>query len=372
MGRKKKTDPDAIVHVAHDVLILHLFSLFNRIEEQRELGQERRKTNEAAGFGQIDPRTMESAKLGHGIQPKSANKIAKALSEKLHRLIEESGGAEKMLDEMKTSLQWSDPARAFQWLEDRIAGKPPYIHQGDLIINRNDRHLIDEYRISLAVGPTTDGQSVIEYSNKASENFNYKTLAFIKYEMKFSPHNRNQQLDFALCYGTSGRLEVIHPDHNILSEPAVYRRDRNNVILHPDPKSTEFQRLSMLIYGGYEPDREPETENAHFSFMRKALYRRVTFTLDLSSYPEGAFSKKPRLFVVCKLPGREFDCCKMAGAGEGQTVEPNQVNDRRYVWKFESFEQMMIGVHWKTDKDKLPEEITTSREKLIALLPDTV
>lgn len=366
MGRKKKTDPDAISHLAHDVLILHLFQLFNRIEEQRALGQVRRKTNEAAGYAAIDPRTLETARKGLGISPTSAEKIAKALSKKLQELIEEAGGAEKILEEMKTSLSWSNPARAFQWLEDRIAGNPPYIHQGDIIVNRNDRHLVDEYHISLTVAPVSDGTTLIEYPDKPALSFKHQTIAAITYAVTFSPHNRNFQADFLLRYSTNhGKLEVIEPDEQGLKEPALYRRHRTEAIFVPNPRVSATQRLAMLIYGGFDEGEE----RAHCSFLQNALYRRITFTLDLSAYPEGTINA-PRLFVVCKLPGRAFDCCKMNAAGEGQTIPPDEEAGGRRVWRFESFEQMMIGVHWKVDHATLPAGIQVSRDALIAKLAD--
>ena len=366
MGRKKKTDAAAISHLAHDVLILHLFQLFNRIEEQRALGQVRRKTNEAAGLGAIDPRTLESARKGHGISPKSAEKIANALSKKLRELIEEADGAVKILEEMKASLVWSNPARAFQWLEDRIAGNPPYIHKGDIIVNRNDRHLLDEYHISLAVAPAPNSSVQIEYPDKPTASFSYMTAALLKYMVTFSSHNRNFQADFTLRYSTNdGKLEVIEPAEEALKEPALYRRHRTEAIFAPNPRVSTPQRLSMLVYGGYDEGEE----RAHFSFMQNALYRHVTFTLDLSAYPEGTIST-PRLFVVCKLPGRTFDCCKMNAAGEGQTITPNEEAGGLRVWKFESFEQMMIGVHWQVDHAKLPADIQVARDTLIAKLAE--
>jgi hypothetical protein len=360
MGRKKKTDPDAISHLAHDVLIIHLFELFDRLERQKSSKQ--RRTYEAAGLGAIDPRALENAMKGHGINPKSADKIAKALSRKLAQLIEASGGAEKVLDEMKTSLAWSNPARAFQWLEDRILGKPPYILQNDILVNRNDRHLIDDYQITLAVAPTPNAVVNIEYPDRPAVPFNHTTTAALRYAVTFSPHNRNHQADFTLRYSTNdGRLEVIEPGEEGLKEPALYRRHRSEAIFAPKPRISMPQHLSMLVYGGYGHGEE----RAHFSFTQPALYRRVTFTLDLSAYPDGCISGL-RLFVVCKLPGRAFDCCKLNAAGEGQTIKPDEEASGRCGWRFESFEQMMIGVHWAVDHAKLPEDIQVSREELIA------
>jgi len=134
----------------------------------------------------------------------------------------------------------------------------------------------------------------------------------------------------------------------------------------PNPRLPTAQRLSMLVFGGFDEGEE----RAHFSFMQNALYRHVSFTLDLSAYPEGSISD-PRLFVVCKLPGRAFDCCMMNAAGEGQTIAPNEQAGGRRVWRFESFEQMMIGVHWKVDHAKLPEGLHVERDALVSLLVET-
>ena len=80
------------------------------------------------------------------------------------------------------------------------------------------------------------------------------------------------------------------------------------------------QAFDALIYGAHEEREERE----HVSFTQNALYCKINYTHDLSLYPEGAIVGEPRLFVVSKLPGRDFDCCALADAKEGQTFKPNQ------------------------------------------------
>lgn len=263
-------------------------------------------------------------------------------------------------------MEWADLARSFQWLEDRIAGKPPYLRKGDLILNRDDRHLLDDYRSFTAAGPCPNGIVEIHRPEGDVVSFEYQTLALIRKSVTFSSHNRNFQRDFALRHGTNGKLKLLVPDVDDLKDPASYRRNRDTLLYMPDPRSDAPQHLMDLVYGGYDSEREC---GEHVTFTQNALYRKVTYTLDLSLYPEGSIIEPPRLFVVCKLPGREFDCCKLAAAGEGQTIKPSEESGQRRVWEFQSFENMMIGVHWRIDPGKIPPDYRVTEDRLLSLLP---
>ena len=102
-----------------------------------------------------------------------------------------------MLREMASFPWWNDAAGILQWLEDRISGKPPYIIHDDIILNRNNRHLIDEYNLSLTVAPSY-GSIRFERPDQPANIHPYKTIAFSKASVRFSPSNRNHRPDYFL------------------------------------------------------------------------------------------------------------------------------------------------------------------------------
>ncbi len=373
--RKKEEQTEASLRLAHDTLIFHLFKIFETIEgtkftENRLIDLMAKITGD-----RIDARTVRKAKEGAGeINEGTSIWLAEALSRKIEQIIEQHGSSDRLALELGRTLERLEMVTSLEWVAARLGGDKPYIRKGDLIINRDDRHLVDEFNISLAVAPCPSSHVKIQYvTDKPAEIFEFQTMALLKYAIKFSQHNRNHQLDFTPRYGTNGRLEVIEPDVEALRWPSAYRRSRSEAMIVLDPQSTATQRLTTLIYGGYDPapGHLPPNENFHFSFIQNALYRRICFTLDLTSYPHESLVEEPRLFVVCKLAGRGFNCCDLSNGREGQTIKPNQTIGQRRVWKFESLEQMMLGVHWKIDPEKIPEGTMSSREVLTNLLEDT-
>ena len=251
-----KPEKRRATNLSHSALLKHLFELFSRIDRV-DFGPSHIRNilrNFPPEIRMPDPRTINSAKNGGGMQEDIAEALATALSHKIGEILKLSGGG----DMLKGLI-----ARHFAWLSYRLDEQPPFIEKDDLIINRCNRHLIDDYYISLTVGPNNAATKMIHHSTGIKEAFRLNTLALVKYAMRFSTDNRCAERDFILRYSTDcGRLELISPPEHELLEPAVYRRHHTDVMTRPDPGCDTSQGLEFLVYGGYDPGKE----NAHFSF----------------------------------------------------------------------------------------------------------
>ena len=162
-----------------------------------------------------------------------------------------------------------------------------------------------------------------------------------------------------------GRIELIHPTADKLADTQNYLIQRSAVNLIPRPvekakskkgiaedftSKNATHRLAFKVFGGYGPD----SEGAHFKFAQPAHYRTIKFTLDLNNYPDTSVIKKPELIMIPVLKDRPFDCCDLARKGQGLPIKPEVCRGLYYEWSFSHVADVMIGVHWKIDHDKIP------------------
>lgn len=300
--------------------------------------------------------TIVNAETHERLHDRNFDTLAASLSTALRRFKAQCPDPE-LLDPLNTPR--------LGWLLERLLHEiEPLLEACHLMLDHEDRYLVEDYRISLTVCPYPGGKTPIEYPMQGLQHFEYDNLASVRYDLLFSEENARQEPGFKLAYGTHlGRLKLFSPEERFLAEDRGYRLQRNSLSYLPDPRAARDHKLQFLVYNGYGQGHEM----AHFSLGQPALYRSVSLTLDLSSYPDGALSQLPELIIVPILTDRPYDCCDIAKKGKGFPVDPDKQQGYTFKWTFTDLQKILICVRWDLDRTKLPTEPLISPERLIRM-----
>ena len=288
-----------------------------------------------------DMKTIANAENHHGLRFENFVILAAALSAKLRSLRQRYPESDRFNPLMQPE---------FGWLIDRLIYEiDPALEPEHLMMNHESRYLVEDYRISLAVCPSNSSVD-IEHAGRPPEKFSYDNIATVKYKVKFSEHNQRTEPGFRLFYGThSGRLRLIEPGEDKLAHDRGYRLHKTSATYLPDPRDDSTHRLELRVYGGYAAG----DETAHFMMAQPAIYRNVSFSLDLTAYPEDAVSKPPELIMIPVLTDRPFDCCDIARKGLGLPIPADRAHGLDFKWQFHDLMNVMICVRWQIDRDRI-------------------
>lgn len=289
-------------------------------------------------------KTLKHAEEHEGVNISTLEILALALSKKL-REIRRKYPDSPLLDPLKSpELGWI--------LHRLLSDIDPIIKHEYLIMNHEYRYLVEHYNIHLTVCPCKGRIVNIKRAGLEDEQFPYDDIAHVRYELIFSEHNHRRELGFNLGYGThEGRIELLKPDAEMLEDDKAYRIHRQTARCLPDPRHELTHLFELIVYGGYRG----QNQMAHFTLAQPAIYRHLSFTLDLTAYPK-PFVKEPELIIVPVLKDRPFNCCEIARDGRGLPMKPDKLIGRVWSWNFTGLRDVMIGVHWKLDEELIPED----------------
>ena len=310
-------------------------------------------------YGDVSPNTIRSAERSQGCYDATFQALAVGLSSKL-----------KEVRTKHPNSEFFDPLKIPElgWLIERLdRGDTLPLTPGDLIMDHEDRYLIEQYGIRLAVSPCVGETAMIERSGQSPETFPYNDLASVTYDVTFAEDNRRQKPGFRLAYGThNGRIRALEPNERELNDDKAYRLHKRNAVFEPDPRVAASHRLRLLVFGGYGPG----DETAHFSMDQAALYQNVAFTLDLEAYPEKALTKEPELIIVPVLRDRKYDCCDIARKGQGLPVYHDTRQGMTWQWAFKDLMNVLICIRWEIDHTQIGETDRRSLNNLINIMHD--
>jgi len=308
--------------------------------------------DELAARGELmSHNTFSDAENSKDKHERVINQIAAAFSDKIRNLWVVHAGLPKF-----DPLRWYSLAFIFDRLQNDAN---PTLMPEHIVMNRVDRFLVGYYGIRLAVAPCIGSvRTVVESGDP--EILHYDNIAKVTYELRFAEDNRRKESGFTLRYTTKkGRIEAIDPKPELIRD-RNYHIHKTGVHIDAAPDAAMRHRLEILVYGGYDPDQE----TAHFSMAEEAIYDEVSFTLDLSAYPENGFTRFPELIIVPRLKNSDRDCCQIARDGDGLVLKPRKSEGLIYSWQFEGVSDVMICIRWQTNQKEISESKASIRGSL--------
>jgi hypothetical protein len=202
---------------------------------------------------------------------------------------------------------------------------------------------VEEYRAEIAIEPRPKQSLMTTIAHRPL--LEYDNYATIKRTLRFAHSNRCRDL-FSITYGTrSGGYVVGHTSHPNQVAPAELGRwqDKGDFFqfdFRPDPDQ-EFC-LNVEVFQGFGEGHR----NVHFHLGRRARYRRMFFTLDLSAYLRAGYAlTHAPLFYLEPHDRGHSDLCKKRKARDPLELH-SETGDGRFVWMAEDVDDGVVDMLW--------------------------
>lgn len=207
---------------------------------------------------------------------------------------------------------------------------------------------IDLFEIKVAVAPVL-GTRDFEFAHGGRTiKVHTDNIARVDRAMTFSGKNRCHDM-FALRYTTMSdghvNAAMSHPNEAPPSEMAASEARSSSAMFGFRPKRGETYRFNVEVYKGFDKGNR----NAHFHLVpygRKAYYKRIRVTLDLSAYHKAgiAITEQPKLYYFDRDHGHAELCGKrtLSDPRTGLGGQPAGT----WMWEVESVREGIVDLVW--------------------------